>query len=546
MLFHLADFSVLFITIHGAIQVYRPRVDPHDPRYGLNPLRLYINSFLATVPFLLASLAFLNPQGAYEYNAGVCWLPIQPVWYRLALSWIPRYMIFVTILVLSFTVYFHVGNQFDSFQKLWSSSRRESHLHRWRQHLGNHDSKYGTPTARSPNDGVSIEIPTPLRTMSDEVTAAHRHVALDENRRSSKTTGKSARRTDTDEEIEMIADREENLQNLAERLDNGEGLPITGSGIPLETFSRSANPLSAQRDSFPSTTHEGKEALRTKSGPGRLMRSAFRGASEPLEAPLERYHPDTEGNIGENAANDMLEAKRATIMLQIRMNFTYHIIYVALWILPFVLHCMQYKADFARDPPSGLAALSILCISSMGFANCLIFLVREQPWRILGTFPDWLCSWNCSVRDRRSSSSSGNNTNDFLGTDNTRLRIEPGNSTRRSSASTVVPPGYFSNIKWPSSSRSRYVEEDPRKMKNLNFSAQTSAKASARLRLAFERADRRAEVNAEVADDASNSANYQTATIGKNGVGVSRNWWERGFISSSGLPLEDDESFIYP
>jgi G protein-coupled receptor GPR1 len=509
---------------------------------------MYINSFLATVPFLFAGLAFLNPQGAYEYNAGVCWLPIQPVWYRLALSWIPRYMIFVTILVLSFTVYFHVGNQFDSFQKLWSSSRRESHVHRWRHHLGNHDSKHGTPTAWTPNGGApSIQIPMPLRKMSDEVTVARHRVSLDENRRSSKTTGKSAHYTDTDMEMEVIPDREENSSIAVERLDNANGLPTTDSGIHLGALSSSPDPPSAQRDSSSTTNYVGKAAPRTKSGPGRLMRSAFRGASEPLKAPLERYHPDTEGNIGDNAANDMLEAKRATIMLQIRMNFTYPIVYVALWIFPFVLHCMQYKAMYARDPPSGLAALSILCISSMGFANCLIFLVREQPWRILGTFPDWLCSWTCGVRDRRSSSSSGNNTNDLLGTTNTvRLRLEPGNSTRRSSASTVVPPGYFSNIKWPSSSRSKCVEEDPRRMKNLNFSAQTSAKASARLRLAIERADRRAEVNAEVADDASNSANYQTAIIGRNGVGELRNWWERGFISSSGLPLEDDESFIYP
>jgi hypothetical protein len=514
----------------------------------LNPLRWYINTFLATVPFLFAGLAFLNPQGAYEYNAGVCWLPIQPVWYRLALSWIPRYMIFVTILVLSFTVYFHVGNQFNSFQKLWSSSRRESHVNRWRHHIGNHDSKHNTPTARTPNGGVpSIQIPMPLRKISDEVTVVRHHVSLDENRRSSKTTGKSARRTDSNKEIEEIPDRETISSTLIERLDNTEGVTTNGSGIPWGTLLKSSDTPLAKKESSPATTHVGSGALRTKSGPGRLMRIAFWGASEPLNARLERYHPDTEGHIGDNAANDMLEAKRATIMLQIRMNFTYPIVYVALWIFPFILHCMQYKAEYARDPPSGLAALSILCISSMGFANCLIFLVREQPWRILETFPDWLCSWTCGIRDRRSSSSSGNNTNDFLGiADSGRLRLDPGNFARRSSASTLVPPGYFSNIKWPSSSRSKHVEEDPRKMKNLNFSAQTSAKASARLRLAFERADRRAEANAEVADDTSDFVNYQTATIGRNGVGIPKNWWERGFVSSSGLPLEDDEIFICP
>jgi len=516
-------------------------VDQHDPRYGLNPLRLYVNAFLAVAPFFLAGLAFINPRGAYEYNAGVCWLPIQPVWYRLALSWIPRYMIFITIIVLSFTVYFHVGKQFASFQQVWSSSRSDSHAHRWRhhRHVAFDSGSFNTAFTINRQNGIQ-NLPTVLPAESGDAPNI-RHISITEFLPTSRTNHGQDRDLGIHEDFECMSRA---LIEPPEAITHSAG---NSSNIPLTPLPAVEEPEGDNLDLAPSF-HAGRDAPRTKSVPGRV-RSAWKAVSGSVTTSDGRANPKAERNISENAANNMLEAKRQTIMLQIRMNFTYPIVYIALWIFPFILQCMQYKAEYAKTPPPGLSALSIMCISSMGFANSLIFLIREQPWTILGTFPDWACGWTCSLRClRRSSSCSGGRSNDLWPNhDNTRLGIELGAVSRKSSDSTTIPipTGYFSNIKWPSS-WSRPIEEDPRKLKTLNFSAQTSARASARLRLAFERADRRAENAAEIIEDAPTSANQTPANIGRSGVGIAKNWWDHEYHDSPGLTNDNEDDFVYP
>jgi G protein-coupled glucose receptor regulating Gpa2 len=70
-------------------------------------------SVTANVLFTLASLAFINPNGDYSASFYVCWLPIRPLWYRLALSWIPRYIIFIITIALFVAPYSRVGGQFN-------------------------------------------------------------------------------------------------------------------------------------------------------------------------------------------------------------------------------------------------------------------------------------------------------------------------------------------------------------------------------------------------------------------------------------------------
>lgn len=556
------DFSVLFITIHGAIQVYLPRVDPLDPRYGLNPIRYYINAFLVIVPLLLASLAFINPQGAYEYNAGVCWLPIQPIWYRLALSWIPRYVIFVTIIVLSFAVYIHIGNQFDAFREMWTISRRESHGSRWRYTF-----RSGMTTPHTPRSGAHDHL-------SDAIsphTMPQAHFDFDLSRRSSLSEGnwQDSRTRSQPSKYLVRRHAHEEVPRVALSLStSSDGVGTTESSTDSEVSSimsahaaertagdhveqfRSSNEPPLSLDGVRSDVSHRKVRLpRQNSVVRRVLQGLPRDVADPGSSQMIRSHADDAGFAGDSSPHHMLEAKRATVMLQVRMNFTYPIVYVALWVIPFVLHCMQYKAIYARDPPTALAALSNLCISGMGFANCLVFLLREQPWRIVGTLPEWLhLSWLCGRSTKRhSSSSSGSKRFDLpLGTDSSGRRMELGTISRRSSTALTGPDGYFQNIKWPSS-RWRQTEDDPRKMKNLNFSARTSAKASARLRLALERADRRAEIKTDVADDSSYIVSYNlTSTIGKDGVGRPKNWWDHGFVVE-GLPFEDsDHDLAYP
>lgn len=69
------------------------------------------------MPALMAGLAFVNPTAGYISNGAFCSLPLRPCWYRLALAWIPRYLIGFIILGLAVDIYTHVGFEFRAFTK---------------------------------------------------------------------------------------------------------------------------------------------------------------------------------------------------------------------------------------------------------------------------------------------------------------------------------------------------------------------------------------------------------------------------------------------
>lgn len=69
------------------------------------------------MPALMAGLAFINPTASYISNGPFCSLPLRPYWYRLALLWIPGYLIGFTILGLAVAIYTHVGSEFRPFTK---------------------------------------------------------------------------------------------------------------------------------------------------------------------------------------------------------------------------------------------------------------------------------------------------------------------------------------------------------------------------------------------------------------------------------------------
>ncbi|KAF2492009.1 hypothetical protein BU16DRAFT_100712 [Lophium mytilinum] len=76
-----------------------------------------------------------------------------------------------------------------------------------------------------------------------------------------------------------------------------------------------------------------------------------------------------------------MTGQRARIQRQIRLQFIYPLIYVCMWIFPFTLHCLQYQDRYAQHPPFALSILVVLCLTSMGTVDCLIFSLRERPWR---------------------------------------------------------------------------------------------------------------------------------------------------------------------
>ena len=100
--------------MHMALQIFPPN-NSFLGNDGLYKVRKWVFAIWILFPCFTAALAFANPDGAYQAQGAFCWLPIRPFWYRLALSWVPRYLIWLYIMWVAIRIYSHVGYEFRVF-----------------------------------------------------------------------------------------------------------------------------------------------------------------------------------------------------------------------------------------------------------------------------------------------------------------------------------------------------------------------------------------------------------------------------------------------
>lgn len=80
-----------------------------------------------------------------------------------------------------------------------------------------------------------------------------------------------------------------------------------------------------------------------------------------------------------------LQRQRMRIHRQLRLIFIYPLVYTLMWLIPFIQHCMMYSDYFAHHLMWFFRIGASICITSMGFVDCLIFSLREKPWRSIQT-----------------------------------------------------------------------------------------------------------------------------------------------------------------
>ncbi|KAI5957706.1 GPR1 [Candida theae] len=113
-----ADIAIFAFALHTFLLIFKPSLNTrsaHSNRVegGLYKMRYLVYALSVLIPLVLASLAFINSMG---YDSLVCWcyLPMRPVWYRLVLSWVPRWCIVVAIFVFYGLIYIRVVREFKS------------------------------------------------------------------------------------------------------------------------------------------------------------------------------------------------------------------------------------------------------------------------------------------------------------------------------------------------------------------------------------------------------------------------------------------------
>ncbi|KAI9795575.1 MAG: hypothetical protein M1833_006976, partial [Piccolia ochrophora] len=121
-----ADIAVLIIALHTALYIFRP---PGSLREGgVYPYRKFVYSAWVIFPLTMASLAFVNPDDGYASQGAFCSLPIRPFWYRLALAWIPRYIILGVIIGIYVAIYVFVQCKFHGIESTLSTGSMEERL----------------------------------------------------------------------------------------------------------------------------------------------------------------------------------------------------------------------------------------------------------------------------------------------------------------------------------------------------------------------------------------------------------------------------------
>ncbi|KAI9649771.1 G protein-coupled receptor gpr1 [Ciborinia camelliae] len=104
---------------------------------------------------------------------------------------------------------------------------------------------------------------------------------------------------------------------------------------------------------------------------------------------------------GQNLSVSEMIRTREKIGRQLRFLFIYPLVYLGMWIIPFVFHVLQFNDDLAVNPPFALSILSTIFICVQGAVDCWLFSTREKPWRhipgtdgsFFGSLKFWVVFW---------------------------------------------------------------------------------------------------------------------------------------------------------
>ncbi|KAF1839439.1 hypothetical protein BDW02DRAFT_473365, partial [Decorospora gaudefroyi] len=353
----LLGYAVLVIAVHSALQIFNPST--HTTSNGLYPYRRYVYAGAVLIPGMMAGLAFVNPRWGYRSQGAFCSLPIRPFWYRLALTWIPRYLIVLIIIGLTIAIYTYVGFEFRRYSTTSQSINDYST-----------GAATGTDASQAARGGsVNVfDAPIPQMTEDKDRTLHSRrasliaHEVLSPPRRNSSVSFLS-----TGPIPETISTLPQTTSASSTTLTT-HSLPGSTACLPLKRQDQTRPALLA----IPSGSTISPSNLDILSSQDPTSSVAVTTTTPPPAPPCQ------------------MARKRAHIHRQLRLMFIYPLIYTLMWLLPFMQHCTMYTNYSAWHPVWFLCLSSTLCVTSMGFVDCLIFSWREKPWRAIlggdGTF----------------------------------------------------------------------------------------------------------------------------------------------------------------
>lgn len=332
---------------------------------GLYPYRRFAYLVWVVVPAVMASLAFLNPHYAYVTQGAYCMLPVRPFWYRLGLSWVPRYVILAIILGTYIAIYAYVGRKFRSIEI------ELGHPSSWRRmvvgerNIGSSATGFDgrdSPERDMPRCGPRLHchgLPPPgTGSISSSISWFPQDMIF-----GGTVTASTSRLLAVERESHTLTET-----RSIKVVPNSSKLQIPGQkdGVGSES--------SSQRGTLEVPNVVSMMDVLKDS---QLYNREFIETRQISKTDLER------GQKNMSASNQLLFAHR-NIRRQLRLLFVYPLVYFMMWMIPFANHCLQYRDNYTRHPSFILSCFVMVDLALQCAVNCILFSTREKvPYIIL-------------------------------------------------------------------------------------------------------------------------------------------------------------------
>ncbi|CAI4323091.1 AEL_collapsed_G0008430.mRNA.1.CDS.1 [Saccharomyces cerevisiae] len=406
-----ADMAIMIFAIHFAILIFKPNWKWRNKRSGnmeggLYKKRSYIWPITALVPAILASLAFINynklnddsdttiildnnnynfpdspRQGGYKPWSAWCYLPPKPYWYKIVLSWGPRYFIIIFIFAVYLSIYIfitseskrikaQIGDLNHDVLEEEKEKKKLFGLGHWGKakwyfrsyfklpllHLLRNLKNFFTISFIDPNEETddsgssngtfnfgesSNEIPTLFRktnTGSDENVSASGGVRLlDYNSAKPLDMSKYAMSEQPDLERNNPFDCENDITLNPSEL------------------------VSKQKEHNVTFSVE-NEGLDTRKN--RCENSSFTNVQQHFQAQTYKQ----------------MKKRRAQIQKNLRAIFIYPLSYIGIWLFPIIADALQYKHEIKHGPTMWVTYIDT-CVRPLScLVDVIVYLFKEKPW----------------------------------------------------------------------------------------------------------------------------------------------------------------------
>ncbi|KAG6017461.1 hypothetical protein E4U43_001146 [Claviceps pusilla] len=377
------DLAVLLMAVHTGLYIFRGRT-------GLYPYRFSAYTVVAILSFMLASLAFIN-NPAFVNSGPYCYLPSHPEWTSRALSWIPRYVVVLTIMFTYTCVYTYVRCVMTKSGRPLLG--RLLHADEPQLDHGHHGVQQQSLLPQTPPiayHGLIPPTPPCEQKKSDRTLVLAARLNLPppchqkESTRMSSLVWQSNERTD--------------MSLTSPHFPDSSPCAICNNDRPGETS-----------DSYISPCHcDGRKRL-VSTAPSRTVDVQPR-FSQQANAPAHLRNPRLfidgprpETSDDESALPQLIFSPttlhatgmprvRDKIRRQLGQLFVYPLVYMTGWLIPFISHVV---GDHTTGRPFWLVAASLISLCTQGLADSAVFLMMEKPWRYWSRddVTAWCCFW---------------------------------------------------------------------------------------------------------------------------------------------------------